>query len=282
MEERTSMPLPSQLALLSSASLYPLLLRVFAGSSASPQRLSQSIKAVSTLHSTLITALALYALNQPEWRTPTSDAAEHLSKTSSRNVSGKGGYPDDTFNPLISARSEFANAITAVEAGYLLQDSIALLFEARAHGGMDTLDKTLLTHHVGIGTALLALHYYIARGREAGIYIIVMFLLMNSSTPVLNLRWYLRSLGRHKRKAILLADTAFVVAFFVARVWLIYKILREYGRFHGMGASEAYWEALRVPCKLGTGALWIANLGWWVVLVGNLVGRSKKFTLGGH
>ncbi|KAL9130773.1 MAG: hypothetical protein Q9217_001121 [Psora testacea] len=277
------MPSPSQLALLTSVTLYPLLLRLFSGPSPSPQRLSKSIKAISTLHSILLTTLALHVLKQPGWRIPAAGATAHLSPTTKFNVAGKDGYPDDAYNRLISARSEFANAVTAIEAGYLLQDSIALILEARAHGGAkQALDKTLLTHHVGIGTALLVLHYYIARGREAGIYVIIMFLLMNSSTPVLNLRWYLRTFARHRRRLIILADTAFVVAFFVARVWLVWKILREYGRFHGMGAWEAYWRALRIPCKLGTGALWAANLGWWVVMVGNLVGRSRNFTLGGQ
>ena len=279
------MLLPSQNTLIASVTVYPLILWFLTGSSPTPRRLSQSIKATSTLHSALTTALALYVLKQPDWRTPTPDAATHLSATSFQKVAGKGGYPDDTYNPLISARSEFANAITALEAGYLLQDSVALLLDARTNGGYSkALDKTLLTHHVGIGTALLVLHYYIARGREAGIYIIVMFLLMNSSTPVLNLRWYLRNSAKYKKRKelVLLVDLAFVAAFFVARVWLVWKILKEYGRFHGMGAWQTYWIALRVPCKLGTGALWTANLGWLVLMVGNLAGRSKTFTLGGQ
>ena len=104
---------------------------------------------------------------------------------------------------------------------------------------------------------------------------------MNSSTPVLNLRWYLRNFARQKRKAVLLADVAFVVAFFMARVWLVWKILADYGAFHGWGAWEAYRYGLRVPCKLGTGALFGANVGWWTVLVTNVMGRTR-FTLGGQ
>ena len=281
------MPLPSLLTLCASATGYPILLRLLNGPSPSPDCLSTSIKAISTLHSSLTTALALYILKQPEWRDPSLHAPSHLSRTSQTSIAGANGYPDDTHNPLIAARSEFANAITALEAGYLLQDSIAILREAHAHGGGKALDKTLLTHHVGIGTALLVLHYYIARGREAGVYVIVMFLLMNASTPVLNLRWYLGTVFARNRKGIgrtvmLLADLAFVVAFAAARVGLIWGILNEYGRYHGMGAWETYWKALRMPCKMGTGALWIANTGWWIVLVANLVGRSKKFTLGGQ
>ena len=104
---------------------------------------------------------------------------------------------------------------------------------------------------------------------------------MNSSTPVLNLRWYLRLFAKQERKAVLLADTAFVVAFFMARVWLVWKILADYGAFHGWSAWEAYRYGLRVPCKLGTGALLGANVGWWTVLVTNVMGRTR-FTLGGQ
>ena len=276
------MPLPSQVALAASTTLYSLLLRAICGASPSPQRFSKSLKAVSTIHSTLVTSLAIYVLNQSEWRKPTSSTPSNLTSSSKIKIAGAASYPDDTHNPLISARSEFANAITALEAGYLLQDSLALIVEARVHGGINGLDKTLLTHHVGIGTALLVLQYYIARGREAGIYIIVMFLLMNASTPILNLRWFLRTYARKSRGVRLAADLAFVVAFFIARVWLIWKILKEYGHFHGLGAWRTYWQALRLPCQLGTGALWTANLGWWAVLVVNLVGRSKEFTFGGQ
>ena len=279
----------SQLSLLTSLTAYPLLLRLFSGSNPTPQRLSKSIKATSTIHSLLITLLALHFLSQPQWRSHVSPPPP-LSATLKRNLAshnGGGGYPDDTPNPTISGRSEYGNAITAIEAGYLVQDTFALLYFARLQGNKNngrwlrSLDKTLVTHHITIGTALLILQYYIARNREAGIYIIVQFLLMNSSTPVLNLRWYLRNFAKTKRKAILFADAAFVVAFFMARVWLVWKILADYGAFHGWGAWEAYRYGLRVPCKLGTGALLGANVGWWIVLVMNVVGRTR-FTLGGQ
>ena len=274
---------PSQLSLLTSLTAYPLLLRLFSGPNPTPQHLSKSIKATSTIHSLLITLLALHLLSQPQWRSPSPPPP--LSTPSKQNLAGHdgGGYPDDTLNPTISGRSEYGNAITAIEAGYLLQDTFALLYLARLQGENGVrrnLDKTLLTHHITIGAALLILQYYIACNREAGIYIIVQFLLMNSSTPILNLRWYLRNFARQKRKAVQLADGAFVVAFFMARVWLVWKILADYGAFHGWGAWEAYRYGLRVPCKLGTGALFGANVGWWTVLVMNVIGRMR-FTLGG-
>lgn len=271
----------SQCALLGSLIAYPILIRAFSGSSLSPQRFSKAVKAISTLHSSLLTILALYALRQKPWRS--SSPPPNITDVSKDRIAGGGGYPDDSQNPFITARSEFANSITAIEAGYLIQDAVVLLIEARLHGGgSKRLDKTLLTHHIGIGSALLLLHYYIARGREVGIYVIVMFLLMNSSTPILNLRWYLRTFAPRRRVAILLADGGFVVSFFMARVWLVWKILAVYGAHHGWGALEAYKLGLRTPCKIGTGALWTANMGWWTILVMNTMGRAKSFALGGQ
>ena len=272
---------PSQLALVGSFAAYPILLRLFVGSSPSPQRFSKGTKALSTIHSTLLTVLAFWAIRQKPWSSSSPPA--NISADSKQSIAGSGGYPDDSRNPVIAARSEFANSITAIEAGYLIQDIAVLLIEARVHGSIiQRLDKTLMTHHIGIGSALLYLQYYIARDREVGIYIIVMFLLMNSSTPFLNLRWYLRTFAPQKRARILMADEAFVASFFMARVWLIWKILAVYGAHHGWNALEAYTGGLRTPCKIGTGALWSANVGWWTILVMNTFGRARRYTLGGH
>ena len=270
----------SQILLLSSALGYPLLLRLLSGPKPTPWAFSKSIKAISTFHSALLTALALFSLQRIPWTS--SGATANLSGPSKRSIAGNGGYPNDSQNPLIVARSEFANAITAIEAGYLVQDIFVLLLEMWLHRGAKRLDKTLMTHHVGIGGALLVLHYYIARGREAGIYVIVMFLLMNSSTPILNVRWYLRNFTPQMRKSILAADAAFLAGFFLARIWLVSKILAVYGTHHGWTAWETFKYGLRVPCKIGTGSLWAANVGWWSVLVMNTISRTKNFTFGGH
>ncbi len=271
--------LPSQLILAGSPTAYTILFRFFSGRSPSPTRYGKSVKAISTLHSVLLTILALYALRQQEWRSP--GVPSNLSRSSETNIAGNGGYPDDSRNPLITARSEFANSITAAETGYLMFDTFALIKEARLQGGGRALDKTLLTHHLTIGSALLCLHYYIAQGRESGIYVIVLLLLMNSSTPILNLRWYLRNYARGRKTAILAADVAFVFAFFVARIWLIWKVLDMYGQYHGWTAWKAYVVGLRIPCKLGTGAIWTANLAWWIILVSKTMGRNKSVSLTG-
>lgn len=276
------MPHPSQLALLTSLTAYPILQRFLSGRRPSPLDVTAAIKAVSTVHSSLCTALALYVLNQDQWRTPPPTPAQHATMKASYL---RTGVPDDGANPTIQGRSELANTITAIECGYLIQDTVALIRVANMYtraGIRGTLDKTLLTHHIGIGVALLVLHYYIARGKEKGIYIIVQLLLMNASTPVLNLRWYIHTFKPDWMKMRHLADGTLVAAFFAARVWLVGKILSDYGAWHGWSAWEAHVYGLRVPCKLGTGALLVANVGWLSIMIWNLASRSTKFTLGGH
>ena len=279
------MPFPSQVALLTSFTAYSAFLRALSGPSPSPLEFSIAIKTVSTVHSSLLTTLAIYVLHQPQWRTSTPSPVQ-LAILRTKYL--QTGIPDDNSNPTIQVKSELANTITAIECGYLIQDSIALIISAKLYdkaGVRGTLDKRLLTHHIGIGLALLALQYYVARGKEKGIYIIVQFLLMNASTPLLNLRWYIRTFKPDLNKLRLVADALFVPAFFAARVWLVGKILGDYGTWHGWSAWETYRYGLRAPCKLGTGALWVANVGWWSVLVWNVTRRSTKLTkvtLGGQ
>ncbi|KAL8804463.1 MAG: hypothetical protein Q9182_002568 [Xanthomendoza sp. 2 TL-2023] len=200
------------------------------------------------------------------------------------------GYPDDSNNLLLQTRSTLGNAITALECGYLLQDTISLLREARlrhrlvhpsskasVRSILKYADKTLLFHHVGIASALVVLHYYIRHGRESGIYIIVQFLLMNSSTPILNLRWWLRTYHPRYKTLSLASDFVFIAAFYMARIWLVGWIIRGYGKSHGyQSAWKIYLEGMRLPCQLGTGALWVANTAWWALLVTNVVKRLPQ------
>ncbi len=288
------MPFPTHLPLTTSLLTYPLLLRLLTGPDPTPRTYTTALKAISTLHSVLITTLSLIYLHNfkhnhtyPSKPPPQTLPKPHLPQTQTPN-------PNDTNNPTITARSPFANAIAGLEAGYLLQDTLALLLKAHiqhtyAHthhhqhphtpkpnpnpnpSYTKQLNIPLLTHHLTLAPALLLLHHRITQNRESGIHIIIQFLLMNASTPLLNLRWYLRTFAPSRKRAILATDVSFAIAFFVARIGLVGLVLRDYGAWHGMGAWETYWWGLRVPCQVGTGALVGVNLGWWGVGVGKLV-----------
>ena len=274
---------PSDTVLLTSLAAYPLLRRLFAGSRPTLVRLVACNKLTSTIHSTLVTSLALFHLYQchSRWRADSGPIDFLKESDGYRHGSLGNKYPDDTRNPVIQSRSVLANTITALECGYLIQDTFALIAEGQARFrtanplGIPTFaailrysDKTLLVHHVGIAIALSVLHYYIHQGRERGIYIIVQFLLMNSSTPILNLRWWLRTYHANQKLLCLASDLAFAAAFYVGRVGLIGWILTGYGKYHGWdNAIVVFRDGLRLPCQLGTGALWAANSSWWALLV---------------
>ena len=280
--------------ILASFTVYGLIHRYAAGPSPSPARLSAVTKATSTLHSTGTTILAVYFLRQCRVRWADMDAVGALdSRLNFGTMAGgsQGGrYPDDSANPVLQTRSTLGNAITAIECGYLLQDTISLLREAylrhrlaqpdsqrNIRSVLKYADNTLLFHHISIALALLVLHSYIHQDRDRGIYIIVQFLLMNSSTPILNLRWWLRTYHLERKMLCLSSDIAFIMAFYMARVWLVGWIIRGYGKPHGYNSAwKVYLEGMRLPCQLGTGALWLANMSWWALLVISVVKRLPQ------
>lgn len=292
--------LPSDVAIIASFIAYRLIHRYVDGPNPSLSRLSATIRVTSTLHSSITTILALYFLRRCQTQWAEAGLTDGQSSTTTldtelkntwQEISGVRGharkYPDDSTNPLLQTRSPLGNAITAFECGYLLQDTISLLREALLRlrlvqpGLKPTLrlllrhgDKTLLFHHVGIALALLVLHYYIHQDRDRGIYIIVQFLLMNSSTPILNLRWWLRTYHPSSRLLCLCSDFAFIAAFYMARIWLVGWIIRGYGKSHAYDSAwKIYLEGMRLPCQIGTGALWIANTAWWTLLVTSVAKR---------
>lgn len=151
----------SRYALLTSLLGYSAIMVLSKPRLTSSQDFDARTKLLSTLHSTVVSLGALYVLrDNRNWR---------------GEADGWGG------EGLIQARDQRANALTALETGYLACDTIALLVGARMRGSGWKVDPVLMAHHVGIGAALGVLQWYIARGRERGIFIILMFLLMNSS-----------------------------------------------------------------------------------------------------
>ncbi|KAL8645714.1 MAG: hypothetical protein Q9226_007174 [Calogaya cf. arnoldii] len=281
-------------AILASFTVYGLIHRHAAGPNPSVAWYGAVTKATSTLHSTLTTILAICFLHRCriQWSEMGSGGmADPMAKpgTTAAGIHS-GAYPDDSTNPALQTRSSFGNAITALECGYLLQDTISLLREAHLRhrlvhpSSRATLrsivrfaDRTLLFHHVSIATALLVLHHYIHQDRDRGIYIIVQFLLMNSSTPILNLRWWLRTYHPQYKMLCLGSDVTFVAAFYMARIWLVGWIMRGYGSAHGYDSAwKVYLTAMRLPCRLGTGALWMANTAWWALLVASVVKRLPR------
>lgn len=121
--------------------------------------------------------------------------------------------------------------------------------------------RVLLWHHGGLSAALAILQWYIARGRERGVLVIVMLMLMNASTPVGTLHWYLVNFRPGGRRAIVGANVAYLVAYAVFRVGLVYWVLRLFGEQSGESALGAFGR-LRLACRVGTATMGVTNLVW--------------------
>lgn len=262
-----------------SASFYTLML--FAAVKARNQQaeLPTSIETISALHSLATSVGALAILRYADWQVQTSDDATKAQSTRSREFSVR-PLLDDSANPTIAGTSTVANALTAFECGYLIYDTGALLYQAHlksdrrsAAFAVSTLVKgspIFLAHHLVLVSSLLYLQTYIAKGCEKGLWIIVSFLLMNASNPLLHLRWWLRrSSGRVSNQI----DVALAVVFAATRFGVIAWVLQGYGSYHGMGPWQAY-RRLRRECQAGTGILVGVNAVWWFALLAKITKRA--------
>ncbi|OCL13373.1 hypothetical protein AOQ84DRAFT_111477 [Glonium stellatum] len=269
-----------------SATSYGLILRSIVSPEPSPLKLRATIRGLSATHSIVTTILALYVLRHANWSSPKElrhERPARISKPESQNAIEKPSsatYLDDTYNPLIADHSSLANTITSFETGYLIYDTSALLYSSYLQNSRRSIPRTplylakdspvFLAHHLALISALAYLQTYIAARREKGIWVIIAFLLMNASNPLLHARWFVR---RKTGRADNRLDAAFAVVFALCRVGMIRWVLRRYGEYHGLSAWGAY-KRLRVPCKTGVAALVGFNGLWWVLLVAKITERG--------
>ena len=257
----------------STALVYGLICRGLLPNS-TPTSTQAKLKSLSASHATLTTILGLCALKY-----------SRLHDTENRPHAVPGCLPDgnldDRKNPLIWDKSPLANAITALEAGYLIYDTAAMIFYPSSqprsrrtgsliiHAAKNSPD--LFAHHVLLAAGLMTLQYYIRQDRERGVWVIVVFILMNASTPFMHARWWARKKGYSSR----LTDLAFVVTFAACRFGTIGWVLRQYGRYHGLGPVEAFGK-LRWYCQAGTGGLLVMNGLWWLLLLRGILKRRLQ------
>lgn len=233
---------------------------------------------MSAGHATLATCLTVASLYQPWFIPPTQDQSQSPLKDH------HGAHLNDSHNPLIQGRNHLANFVTAWEAGYLIYDVGAMFLEShtrnRSRGYRPALVRLLRTsplfvvHHVLIAGALLILQAYIVAGRERGVKILMAFILMNASTPLLHLRWWRRkATGRSDRCLDVLLALVFAITRFGGVQW----VMKSYGQYHNIDAWRAFRQQ-RIPCQVGTGLVTTLNALWWLSLLKQMVRRRKALT----
>ncbi|PWN87264.1 hypothetical protein FA10DRAFT_269838 [Acaromyces ingoldii] len=211
-------------------------------------RAEGALKLVSTIHAVLSTSLAARDAFDAKWK---------------------------SLN-LITSRSARSNAVVAIEAGYLLQDTaISYLADSRYKIRFTRLMKL---HHVVLGSLLTLFLEFARRKRERGVFFVEMFLLMNASTPLLNLRWFLRRRNHHGRVQALAStinDAGLVATFFACRIGLIYYMLWLYGVRTNRSVVQSFLS-IPVQCKTGTASLLILNTLWWLSMARSTLKRHLK------
>lgn len=203
----TPLALTSQVTLATSLIAYPLLFFLVTPRSATPSRFAKSREAISALHCTLVTLASIYVLqrqysawgayslspslteNEKSAAAPDARPGAWAGGAGAGTRTGSLGNGADS--ALITTRSAFGNSITALETGYMVQDAVILVLGARLRtrypdGGGKSLAKeinwrVLGWHHAGLSSVLVVLQWYIAHGRERGILVILMLMLMNAS-----------------------------------------------------------------------------------------------------
>lgn len=268
---------PFSIVTLSTAT-YSTLLGLAFSRSPNENSLRTLIKAVSAGHASVATSLALVSLHQP-WTVPKSSGYPAGSLKWDGN-----GYLDDSRNPIIQGQNTLANFVTAWEAGYLIYDTGAMLLDSRANGRSKSYltaitrmlqrSPVVFVHHILLIGGLLLLQAYIVAGREKGLEILMTFVLMNASTPLLHLRWWLkRTTGRKDARA----DAALAFVFAVTRFGGVYWVMKKYGQYHNLNSWEAF-RRQRLPCQAGTGLLTVLNALWWLGLLRQSVKSDRSGT----
>lgn len=84
------------------------------------------------------------------------------------------------------------------------------------------------------------------------------------STPIGTLHWFLAKFHASWRASICITHGAYLLHYAVARVYLLYYILKIYGAWTGQSAVESFAHLHR-PCQIGTGVIGVSNAVWLVL-----------------
>ncbi|KAL3754876.1 hypothetical protein ACJRO7_002039 [Eucalyptus globulus] len=201
------------------------------------KRVEWNNRAISTVHAIFITVLSLYLVF---W----SDL-----------------FADYQLNDLITYRSSsLSTSILGVSVGYFLTDLGMIFWFYPLLGGME-----YVIHHL-LSIASLA---YAMLTSEGQVYTF-MVLISETTTPGINLRWYLDTVGMKKSKAYLINGVVVFLSWLVARILLfVYIFYHVYLHLDQVNQLQVFGKLLVFVVPL---ALTVMNLLWF----GKIIKGLKK------
>nr|CAD1828214.1 unnamed protein product [Ananas comosus var. bracteatus] len=200
------------------------------------QRIEWNNRGMSSAHAVFITVMSLYLVFFSDLF---SDRLEGLVTFRSSNIS---------------------NFTLGVSVGYFISDIVMILWLYPSLGGME-----YVLHHL---LSIIAIIYAMLSG-EGQLYT-YMVLISETTTPGINLRWFLDTAGMKRSKAYMVNGIAMFVAWLVARIflfiYLFYHIYLHYDQIEQMHIF-GYVLTFLVPT-----ILFIMNMMWF----GKILKGSRK------
>ncbi|KAJ8753398.1 hypothetical protein K2173_019797 [Erythroxylum novogranatense] len=201
------------------------------------QRIEWNNRAISTVHALFITIVSLYLVF-------CSDL-----------------FSDEHFVGLITLRSSSMTTFAlGVSVGYFIADLGMIIWFYPALGGME-----FVIHHL---LSMVSVAYAMLTG-EGQLYTF-MVLISETTTPGINLRWYLDTAGMKRSKAYLINGVVIFLAWLVSRILLfIYLFYHVHLHFHQVKQMRSLGVFLTtvVPVLLS-----VMNLIWF----GKIIRGLKK------
>eukprot|EP00250_Pteridium_aquilinum_P003570 c13872_g1_i2 orf=176-874(+) len=141
-------------------------------------------------------------------------------------------FKDDApYGPVVFRSSLSSQMILGMSVGYFISDLGMILWFYPTLGG-----KEYILHHV-LSMAALTLSVYSGEGS----YYVFMMLLSESTTPFVNLRWYLSVAGLKNSKAYVINGILLFLGWMIARIMLfMFFFFHLYNHHNEVSFGKAY------------------------------------------
>ncbi|CAJ2639579.1 unnamed protein product [Trifolium pratense] len=199
------------------------------------QRIEWNNRAISTIHSIFITAMSLYLVF----------CSDLFSD-------------DQSTDPITVRSSSLSTFALGVSVGYFIADIAMIFWYFPSLGGYE-----YVVHHL---LSLVAVAYSMLSG-EGQLYT-YMVLISETTTPGINLRWYLDVAGMKRSKAYLINGVVIFLAWMVARILLfVYMFYHVYLHFDQVEKMHIVGQILVIVVPI---VLSVMNLVWFAKIVRGL------------
>ncbi|VAH21086.1 unnamed protein product [Triticum turgidum subsp. durum] len=204
------------------------------------QKIEWNNRGMSTVHAIFITVMSVYL------------------------VFFSGMFSDQLDGPVTVRSSSLSSFTLGVSIGYFITDIAMIYWLYPALGGME-----YVIHHM---LSLMSTMYAMLSG-EAHVYI-YMGLITETTTPGINLRWFLDVAGMKNSKAYLVNGVAMVITWLVARIilfmYLFYHMFVHYDQIKKMN-TFGYFLVLTAPC-----IIFVMNVLWFSKILKGLKKTMAK------